>query len=86
MGIASYDFEFKSNLWVRKGAPLDSRSVVDTISDLTDSDVWSESYPYNGMFVVVKNTGDGYILLDKNNITDINSWKKLNNNTWSILE
>ena len=61
------------NLEVNAGAPLDARSVVPTLADLTVASNFQ--YKYIGMPVVVQATGDMYTLLT-NDVTDIANWKK----------
>lgn len=60
------------NLEVNAGAPLDARTVVPTVADLTIASNFQ--YKYVGMPVVVQATGDMYILL-ANDVTDIANWK-----------
>ena len=62
-----------ASLEVLAGAPLDARLVVDTVADLTNSSTYP--YHYIGMPVVVKATGDIYILVG-NDPTDSENWKK----------
>ena len=67
-------------------ASFDARANVPTKADLTIASNWTAndggSYPYNGMTVTVAedstSSNNGiYILLDKDNITDINSWQQI---------
>ena len=60
------------NLEVNAGAPLDARSVVPTVADLTIASNFQ--YKYVGMTVTVQATGDMYTLLS-NDVTDIANWK-----------
>lgn len=60
------------NLEVNAGAPLDARSVVPTLADLTVASNFP--YKYVGMPVVVQATGEMYILMDMD-VTDIANWK-----------
>lgn len=64
-----------SNIEPEASAPLDAREVVNTLADLTDST--SFPYPYVGMKVTIKATGDIYVLLDDSDITDITNWKQV---------
>ena len=64
---------FPGSLEVLAGAPLDARSVVDSVDDLIIQSNFP--YPYIGMNVVVKNTGDIYTLMNMD-VTNINNWKK----------
>ena len=50
-----------ASLEVLAGAPLDARSLVDTVADLTVTSNFP--YPYVGMTVTVKATGDKYTLM-----------------------
>lgn len=60
-------------------APIDSRMLVEFISDLTDASNWQDdSAPvYEGMLVTVKEDNCIYILKDASNYTDLASWKKV---------
>lgn len=62
------------NLEVNAGAPLDARSVVPTVADLTVAANFQ--YKYIGMTVTVQATGDMYTLLT-NDVTDIANWKQI---------
>ena len=64
-----------SNIEPEASAPLDAREVVNTLADLTDST--SFPYPYVGMKVTIKATGDIYVLLDDSDITDITNWRQV---------
>ena len=55
-------FNFSANLEVKKNAPLDSRVVVDTLLELTETSTWADSdnkvWLYNGIVVsVIENQG-----------------------------
>lgn len=62
-----------ASLEVLAGAPLDARLVVDTVADLTTANMFP--YNYIGMPVVVKATGDMYILMGDDPTVSAN-WKK----------
>lgn len=62
------------NLEVNAGAPLDARSVVPTVADLTVAANFQ--YKYVGMTVVVQATGDMYILT-ANDVTVAANWKQV---------
>lgn len=62
------------NLEVNAGAPLDARTVVPTLADLTVASNFQ--YKYVGMPVVVQATGDMYILT-ANDVTVAANWKKI---------
>ena len=62
------------NLEVNAGAPLDARSVVPTVADLTIASNFQ--YKYVGMPVVVQATGDMYILT-ANDVTVAANWKQI---------
>lgn len=63
-----------ASLEVLAGAPLDARTVVPTVSDLTVAANFP--YKYVGMPVVTQDSGDMYILTG-NDVTDESNWKKL---------
>lgn len=55
-------FNFSANLEVKKNAPLDSRIVVDTLLELTETSTWADDenkvWLYNGIVVsVIENHG-----------------------------
>lgn len=62
------------NLEVNAGAPLDARTVVPTVADLTNASNFQ--YKYIGMPVVVQATGDMYILT-ANDVTVAANWKQV---------
>lgn len=70
-------FTFGDSYQVSAQSPFDSRSVVNTIADLTADDSWNKNThrPYKGMVVSVASTGDVYVLLDEKNPHSINNWK-----------
>lgn len=72
------DAILKGNLSVATDKPLDERSIVQNSSELLTINA---AYAYNGMFVVSIDDESIYILLDKNNITNLASWKKIGNIT-----
>lgn len=63
-----------SNIEVNVGAPLDARSVVANLEDLTNPD--SFPYSYVGMIVSVQQEGYAYILLAKPT-TILSNWGKM---------
>ena len=62
-----------ASLEVLAGAPLDARSLVDTVADLTVTSNFP--YPYVGMTVTVKATGDKYVLMALP-VSKSANWKK----------
>ena len=83
MGREQGTFKFAANLEIEKGAPLDSRMLVQNISDLTDNGTtWNakdnKKYLFNGLIVSVIEDNSLYMLTDAENYTNINSWKKIN--------
>ena len=68
------DAVLKGNLSVATGKPLDERSVVQNSTELLTI---STAYAYNGMPVVSIDDAAIYILLDKENITSLDGWKKI---------
>lgn len=71
--------KLSSNIEPNVSAPLDARTVVDTIEDLLDEN--SFTYPYVGMSVTVKNEGNIYVLLNDEDTTHIESWKLVGETT-----
>lgn len=70
------DAVLKGNLSIATDKPLDERSIVQNSTELLSID---SAYAYNGMLIVSIEDAAIYILLDKNNITDLSSWKKIGN-------
>lgn len=70
------DAVLKGNLSVSTNKPLDERSVVQNSAELLTI---NSNYAYNGMPIVSIDEAAIYILLDKNNISDVSSWKKVGN-------
>lgn len=70
------DAILKGNLSVATNKPLDARSVVQNTTELLTID---SNYAYNGMPVVSIDEAAIYILLDKTNISSLDSWKKIGN-------
>ena len=70
------DAILKGNLSVATNKPLDARSVVQNATELLTID---PNDAYNGMPVVSIDEAAIYILLDENNISSLDSWKKIGN-------
>ena len=70
------DAILKGNLAVNTPKPLDERSIVQNATELLTID---STYAYNGMPVVSIDEAAIYILLDKTNISSLDSWKKIGN-------
>ena len=68
------DAVLKGNLSIATDKPLDERSVVQNTTELLTID---STYAYNGMFVVSIDEASIYVLLDKTNISSLDSWKKI---------
>lgn len=68
------DAILKGNLSVATDKPLDSRNIVQNTTNLLTID---SAYAYNGMPVVNIDESAIYILLDKTNISKLNSWKRI---------
>lgn len=74
MAIIKNSITFGSGFNITAEGPIDSRMVVEYISDLTT--VWNSDAPaYEGMIVSVIEDGNVYTLIDSD-FTDINNWKK----------
>lgn len=78
-------FIFSGNFENQLAAPLDTRLVANTVSDLTDTNYWISGdgnvYLYEGIAVSVWNDSDPnengiYVLLDSD-YTNINNWLKV---------
>lgn len=70
------DAILKGNLSVATDKPLDERSIIQNATELLTID---SNYAYNGMPVVSIDEAAIYILLDKTNISSLDSWKKIGN-------
>lgn len=68
------DAILKGNLSVATDKPLDERSIVQNTEQLLTVD---SAYAYNGMPIVNIDEAAIYILLDKTNISNLDSWKKI---------
>lgn len=72
------DAILKGNLSVATNKPLDSRSVVQNATELLTID---SANAYTGMPIVSIDEAAIYILLDENNTSNLDSWKKIGNVT-----
>ena len=70
------DAILKGNLSVATNKPLDARSVVQNATELLTID---PNYAYKGMPIVSIDEAAIYILLDENNTSSLDSWKKIGN-------
>ena len=70
------DAILKGNLSVATNKPLDARSVVQNTTELLTID---PDDAYTGMPIVSIDEAAIYILLDENNTSSLNSWKKIGN-------
>lgn len=68
------DAILKGNLSVATDKPLDERSIVQNVENMLTID---STYAYNGMPIVNIDEKAIYILLDKTNISNLNSWKRI---------
>lgn len=68
------DATLKGNLSVLTDKPLDERSIVQNVTNMLTI---SSTYAYNGMPIVNIDEKAIYILLDKTNISKLNSWKRI---------
>ena len=74
MGIIKNSITFGSGFNITAEGPIDSRMVVEYISDLTT--VWNSDAPaYEGMSVSVLEDGNIYVLRNKD-FSNFNNWKK----------
>ena len=72
---------FPAGFNIDLAVPIDSRVIVDTKSSLTSSEYWmNDNYPiklYNGLICAVQDSGEVYVLMNKDNYTLETSWKKV---------
>lgn len=75
-GVAAFAVNFEPG----GQAPLDARTLVNAVSDLTASDTYSAKNYFKGLTVTVNDSGNGkpaiYILNNPDNITNPQSWTK----------
>lgn len=74
---------FSSTIKPTGPQPLDDRTVVEFISDLTNIDTFTidgASIAYRGMLVSVLEDDKVYLLKNKNEITNLNSWVAIGSN------
>lgn len=81
MAKAFNPINFPAGFNIDLAVPIDSRVIVDTKSSLTSSDYWmNDNYPiklYNGLICAVQDSGEVYVLMNKDNYTVETSWKKV---------
>lgn len=81
-------FNFSANLEVKKNAPLDSRLVVDTLNELTETATWADSdgkvWLYDGIVVTVRNKGGLYMLTNYDPVTAATAYSDLDN--WKAVD
>jgi hypothetical protein len=81
MAKAFNPINFPAGFNIDLAVPIDSRVIVDTKSSLTSSDYWmDDTYPiklYNGLICAVQDSGEVYVLMNKDNYTVETSWKKV---------
>ena len=70
------DAILKGSLSISTNKPLDERSVVQNSTELLTI---NSNYAYNGMPIVSIDEAAIYILLDENNTSSLDSWKKIGN-------
>ena len=70
------DAILKGNLSVATNKPLDARSIVQNATELLTID---STNAYTGMPIVSIDEAAIYILLDENNTSSLDSWKKIGN-------
>lgn len=74
MAIIKNSIDFGSGFNIKTQGPIDSRMIVEYISDLTT--IWNSDAPaYEGMMVSVLEDGNVYVLRNID-FTNINNWKK----------
>lgn len=74
-------FNFSANLEPKVQAPLDARTVVDTVAELTQAATWQDTngdvWLFDGLVVAIAQTGELYMLTDKAVYTSAASWKRI---------
>ena len=83
MGIIKNRTTFGSGFNIKSEGPIDSRMIVEFISDLTT--VWNSDAPsYEGMVVSVLEDGNVYVLQSED-FTQENNWKKIGSDSGSAI-
>ena len=81
-------FNFSANLEVKKNAPLDSRVVVDTLIELTETSTWADSdnkvWLYDGIVVSVRENHGLYMLTNYDAVTAPTAYT--NSNNWVAVD
>lgn len=81
MAKAFNPINFPAGFNIDLAVPIDSRVIVDTKSSLISSEYWmNDNYPiklYNGLICAVQDSGEVYVLMNKDNYTVETSWKKV---------
>lgn len=67
---------FGANFNIEAEGPIDARTVVEFLTDLTNGETWENLNPYKGMTVNVLQDGSQWMLTGATQ-TDIKSWKRL---------
>lgn len=74
-------FNFSANLEPKVQAPLDARTVVDTVAELTQTATWQDTngdvWLFDGLVVSIAKTGELYMLTNKADYTSAESWKRI---------
>ena len=76
-------YKLASNIEPRAAAPLDARTVVPTLADLTASGAFP--YPYVGMIVSVQSEGKAYMLTALDT-TSSSNWMPVGSGSGSVIE
>lgn len=80
MGKVKGSMNFGANFNIEAEGPIDARTVVESLADLTNANTWVENSknlnPYKGMTVNVLQDGSQWMLTGATQ-TDIKSWKRL---------
>lgn len=81
-------FNFSANLEVKKNAPLDSRIVVNTIQELTETATWADNdnkvWLYDGIVVSVLENHGLYMLTNYDAVTAPTAYSDLSN--WTAVD
>lgn len=74
-------FNFSANLEPKVQAPLDARTVVDTVAELRQAATWQDTngdvWLFDGLVVSIAKTGELYMLTNKAAYTSAASWKRI---------
>lgn len=74
MARGTNTFSLSAGFNITGQEPIDSRLVVGTLSDLTTQETWKDVGLYNGLVVAVTESSTLYVLKNRDDVTNPESW------------